>query len=212
MSDVIQLFYNPQSRARIAHWALEEFGEPYEMKVLSLEKAEHKSPDYMKLNPMGKIPAIIHRGHVVTEVAAILTYLGDAFPEKRLAPTIDDPRRASYLRWMFFMATNWEAAVLDRNFPRQASVPKSVLGYGSYDDTAHAVETAIGSGRWVTGDQFTMVDLLIGAQLGWALFMKTIEPRPSFVEYVERCQARPAWKRSNDHAMAMIEKARAQKP
>lgn len=206
MSDKIQFFYNPMSRARIAHWALEETGVPYEVRTLSFDKGEHKSAEYLKLNPMGKVPAIVHRGKVITEVAAILAYLGDSFPRTRLAPTTDDPDRATYLRWMFFMASNWEAAVIDKNFPRATPVRASMLGYGTYEDTMSAVEAAIRPGSFVLGDHFTMADLLIASQLSYALMFKTIDPRASFVSFVERCEARPAYKRAHDQALQIMDK------
>lgn len=211
MSDVIQFYYNPMSRARIAHWALEESGLPYEMNVLDFDKAEHKKPEFLKLNPMGKVPAIVHRDHVVTEAAAILAYLADIAPEKKLAPGLQDPDRATYLRWLFFMATNWEASVLDKSFPRTQELRPSMLGYGSYADVAHAVETAIEPGPYILGERFTMADLLIGAHLEYSLMMKWIEPRPTFLAFVERCQARPAAKRANEQSMKIMEKMKTGK-
>ena len=211
MSDVIQFFYNPMSRARIAHGGLEESGLPYEIKLLDFDKGDHKKPEYMKLNPMGKVPAIIHRGKVVTEAAAILAYLGDLTPEKKLAPGLDDPDRGTYLRWLFFTSTNWEAAVLEKNVPRTPALPSRSLGFGSFDDTVHALETAIKPGPFILGDRFTMADLLLAAQLNYSLMVKWIEPRPVFTAYLERCEARPAAKRANEQSMQIMAKMKAGK-
>src|SRR5689334_8952331 len=99
MSDVVTFYYNPMSRARMAHWMLEEVQAPYEIKVIDFGKREHKSPEFLKINPMGKLPAIKHKGVVITETPAICAYLADAFPKAGLAPKVDDPKRGSYLRW-----------------------------------------------------------------------------------------------------------------
>ena len=104
MTDKIVFYHNPQSRGRIVHWMLEEANAPYEVKVVDFEKKEHKSDAYLAINPMGKIPAIVHRGTVITESAAICAYLADAFPAAGLAPALDDPKRGTYLRWLFFGA------------------------------------------------------------------------------------------------------------
>jgi glutathione S-transferase len=211
MSDKIQFFYNPMSRARIAHWGLEESGLPYEITLLDLDKAEHKKPEYMKLNPMGKVPAIIHRGKVITEAAAILTYLGDLVPEKKLAPGLDDPDRGTYLRWMFFTSTNWESAVLEKNVPRTPALPSRALGFGSFDDTVHALEGAVHPGPFILGERFSMADVLLAAQLGYSIMVKWMEPRPAFKAYLERCEARPAAKRINEQGMEYIAKLKAAK-
>ena len=112
----ITFYTNPMSRGRIVHWLLEELGVPYDMKILDFEKGDHKKPDYLKINPMGKVPAIVHRGVVVTEAAAICTYLADAYPKAGLAPALDDPQRGTYLRWIFFGAGCIEPAIVDKMF------------------------------------------------------------------------------------------------
>lgn len=196
MTDAIEFYYNPMSRARIVHWMLEEVGAPYEIKPISFEAREHKSPEFLALNPMGKLPTIVHQGVVVTETAAILTYLADAFPAKGLAPALDDPQRGTYLRWMFFAASCVEAAMLDKALAREVPPErKGAAGYGSYADTLAAVERAITPGPFVLGERFTAVDLYLGSQLGYGLMFKTIEPTPSIAAYVERGHARPAFQK-----------------
>ena len=206
MSEAIQFYYNPMSRGRIVHWMLEEIGAPYEIKLLDFNKGEHKSPDYLKLNPMGKIPAIVHRGTVVTECAAICAYLADAFPNAQLAPALDDPRRGTYLRWLFFGAGPVESATTDKGFPRGAPARPSAIGYGTYEDTIDTLEKAITPGPWVLGEQFSAADVYLGAQIGWGMMFKWIEPRPAFTRFNELCTSRPAAKRANEQATAIIEK------
>lgn len=195
MSATITFFHNPMSRARIVHWMLEEVGAPYETRVLSLEKNEHKAPEYLAVNPMGKVPAIVHRGTVVTEAAAICTYLADAFPAAGLAPAAADPRRGTYLRWLFFGAGCVEPALVDRMFARPPVERPGALGYGSYEATLHALELAIAPG-WILGSQFSAADVYVGSQIVWGLMTKALEARPAFEQYAARCHTRPALQRA----------------
>ncbi len=188
----ITFYTNPQSRGRIVHWLLEELAVPYDMKILDLEKGEHKQPAYLKINPMGKVPAIVHRGVVVTEAAAICVYLADAYPQAKLAPALDDPQRGTYLRWIFFGAGCIEPAIVDKLFTRPAVERKSAVGYGSYEDTLNALETALTPGPFILGERFSAADVYVGAQVQWGFMVNAIEPRPKFEQYVERIAARPA--------------------
>ena len=188
----ITLYTNPMSRGRIVHWLLEELGVPYDMKILDFEKREHKSPEYLKINPMGKVPAIVHRGTVVTEAAAICVYLADAYPQAGLAPALDDPQRATYLRWLFFGAGCVEPAIVDKMLHRPTVERKSALGYGSYEDTIDALEGALWPGPWILGQRFSAADVYVGALVQWGSMVKALEPRPKFAQYMERIAARPA--------------------
>jgi glutathione S-transferase len=193
----ITFYHNPMSRGRIVRWMLEEVGAPYETKILALDKREHKSPEYLAINPMGKIPAIIHNGVVVTETAAICAYLADAFPQAGLAPALNDSARGTYYRWLFFAAGCLEPALVDKMFARPAPERPGTIGYGSYDDVLMAVEKAIAPGPWVLGQRFSAADVYLGSQIGWGMFTKSLEPRPAFQQYFERCSQRPAHKRAN---------------
>jgi glutathione S-transferase len=195
MSETITFYHNPMSRGRIAHWMLEEVGAPYETRVLDFDANEHKTPEYLAVNPMGKVPAIVHRGVVVTEAAAICAYLADAFPAARLAPAADEPRRGTYFRWLFFGAGCVEPALIDRMFARPQVDRPGALGYGSYEATLGALESAVASG-WILGDRFSAADVYVGSQITWGLMTKALEPRPAFQRYAERCGARPALQRA----------------
>src|SRR5690606_6429740 len=120
-----------------------------------LEKGEHKAPEFLRINPMGKVPTVVHRGMVVTETAAICTYLADAYPQARLAPAIDDPQRATYLRWLFFGAGCVEPALVDKMFNRQPIARKGASGYGSFEDTLETLESAVTPGPFVLGSRFS---------------------------------------------------------
>lgn len=196
MTDSLVFYHNPMSRGRIVHWMLEELGAPYEGVVLDFTKGEHKAPAYLAVNPMGKVPAIVHRGVVITETPAILMYLADAFPQAGLAPALDDPRRGAYLRWFFFAASCVEAAMFDRAMKRETPAERrGALGYGSYEDTFAAVEKALTPGPFLLGEGFTAADLYLASQLGFGLRFKMVEPSPAIVAYVERAYARPAQQR-----------------
>lgn len=194
MNDKIQFYYNPMSRGRIVHWMLEEVEAPYEIKLLDWKKAEHKSPEYLKINPMGKIPTIVHRGTVVTESAAICAYLADAFPNARLAPAIDDPARGTYYRWLFFAVGCVEPAMTDLKFPRVTTPEASRLAYGNYESTVNTLQRAVSNG-YILGDRFSAADVFIASQIGWGFITKELEQRPDFVSYLKRCTDRPAYER-----------------
>jgi glutathione S-transferase len=200
MSDEVVLYYNPMSRARIAHWMLEEVGVPYRMELVSFDKGEHKKPGFLAVNPMGKLPALIHRGTAVTEAAAICAYLADAFPAAALAPALGSTERGTYYRWMFFGAGCVEPALLDRMMSRPAPQRPSANGYGCYEDTVNTLEKAVAPGPFILGDRFSAVDVYIGSQIGFGMMMKSLEPRPGFASYMARIGERPAYKRANEQA------------
>jgi glutathione S-transferase len=200
MSEEIVLYYNPMSRARIVHFMLEEVGKPYRMELVRLDKGEHKKPAFLAVNPMGKLPALLHRGTVVTESAAICAYLADAFPAAGLAPALDSPKRGTYYRWMFFGAGCVDSALMDRMLSRPTVDRPSALGYGTYEDTMNALEKAIQPGPFILGDRFSAADVYIGSQIGFGMMMKSLEPRPSFQNYLARITERPAYKRTQEQA------------
>jgi glutathione S-transferase len=211
MEDEVTLYTNPMSRGRIAHHMLEEIGTPYRLELLNFERGEQKKPEYLKINPMGKVPTIVHRGVVITEAAAICAYLADTFPEAKLAPSITDPARGTYLRWLFFGPGCIEPALADKSFPRSKNATSSSLAWGSYEDTLRALETALKPGPFLLGERFTAADVYVGAAIGWGLMTKLLEPRPVFVTYSARLQDRQAYQRMNDQCTklaAQLQKAK----
>lgn len=192
-SDEIVFYTNPMSRGRIVRWMLEELGRPYRTEVLDYGTTM-KSADYLAINPMGKVPAVVHGGVTVTEGAAICAYLADAFPEAKLAPAVDDPRRGLYYRWMFFAAGPVEAAVTANSLGLLAPADKSAtVGYGSFEQTVDALEYAVEQGGpWLLGEQFTAADVYVGSQIAWGLMFKTLPERPAFQAYAGRLMSRPA--------------------
>ncbi|MDT4289103.1 glutathione S-transferase family protein [Methylomonas sp. MO1] len=191
MNDLV-FYTNPQSRGRIAHWMLEELGEPYETVWLEFGAAM-KNADYLAVNPLGKVPALKHGAALVTETAAICAYLADRFPEKNLLPAVNHPARADYFRWLFFAAGPLEQAVTARALGWQVPEGKNgFVGFGSYEAAINAVEKALLPGPYICGEQFTAADVYVGSQLGWGMMFGTIDKRPLFEDYVARIYARPA--------------------
>lgn len=199
MSEKITFYYNPRSRGRVVHWMLEEVRANYETKVLQWDKNEQKSAEFLKINPMGKVPAIIHKGVVVTETAAICAYLADVFPISNMAPAITDARRGAYYRWLFFASTCLEPAMLDKVYPRAGNPESSRLGHGNVNDVIKTIEGAISYG-YLLKDQFTAADLYLSSSLEWYIFTKTLEPKPVFMNYIKLCQDRPAFKKFSTEA------------
>jgi glutathione S-transferase len=197
MSDEIVFYYNPRSRAQMVHWMLEEVGAPYDKVLIDLEKGEHKTPEFLARNPMGKLPTIVHKGVVVTETAAIIAYLADAFPEANLAPATDDPRRGAYYRWLFFGGSCFEPAMIDTMMQRPP-VRKGMAGWGDFDDVKATLKTALSAGPYLLGDQFTAADVYIGAELSWAMMFGApgLKEEPVFTDYTGRMQTRPAFQRT----------------
>lgn len=205
-SGKILFYHNPMSRGGIVHWMLEEVGAEYEIKLLDFSKNDHKSPAYLAVNPMGKIPAIVHRNVVITEAAAICTYLADAFPAAKLAPALDQPERGSFLRWMFFGAGCLEPAFADKAFPRVATARASSLGHGSFEQTIETLAGALSPGPYLLGKEFSAADLYLAAQLHYAMMFKTLEERPVFTRYVKACQDRPAFVRQQKQFYELMAK------
>jgi glutathione S-transferase len=190
--DELTFYTNPMSRGRIVRWMLEEIGQPYRTQVIEYGPPM-KSPEYLAINPMGKVPAIRHGGAVVSEAAAICTYLADAFPEAGLAPPPGDPLRGPYYRWMFFGAGPVEAAATAKSFGFVAPPGKEgMLGYGTYDAVIDTLDRELSTRTYFVGDRFTAVDVYLGCQIGWGMTFGSIEKRPSFERYWERLSNRPA--------------------
>jgi glutathione S-transferase len=192
----LTLYHASPSRSSMALWMLEEVDEPYDIHLLSLQKEEQRKPDYLAINPMGKVPALKHGDTVITEVAAICTYLADAFPKANLAVPIGSPRRGLYLKWLFFGPGCLEPAVTDRAAPRKDEPRRGMLGYGDFDTTMNVVAKAVEKGPWLMGEQFTAADVVIGANIRWGMMFKMIPARPEFTAYAQRIAARPAAQRA----------------
>ena len=204
MTETLTFYTNPMSRGRIVRWMLEEVGHPYETVLLDYDTGI-KSPDYLAINPMGKVPAIKHGETVVTESAAICAYLADAFQDAGLAPPSGNQKRGPYYRWLFFAAGPVEAAVTGKAMGLLAPADrKRMAGYGSFEETIDALEQAVANGPYICGEQFTAADVYVGSQVGWGTQFGTLPKREAFTDYLGRIMSRDANKRANDLDNALM--------
>lgn len=185
------LYTNPWSRGQIARWMLEETGVPYRQVLLDYGTTM-KSPEYLKINPMGKVPAVVHNGHVITECAAICAYLADAFPAAGLAPDVTE--RADYYRWMFFAAGPVEAAVSDRMLKAEISEDQQrMVGYGTFDRAIDVLAQAVTANPFVAGSKFSAADVYVGSHVIWGMQFGTLPKRPEFEAYAAKLVSRPTY-------------------
>ena len=192
----LTLYHASPSRSSIVLWMLEELGQPYDVKLIKLSEGDNLKPDFLAVNPMGKVPALDHKGTVITESAAICTYLADEFPQAKLNVPVGTPRRGLYLKWLFFGPGCFEPAVIDRAAPRMEEARRGMLGYGTFETTMDTVAKAVAQGPWLMGDQFTAADVIIGANIRWGTIFKLVPERPEFSAYAARIAARPAAQRA----------------
>lgn len=191
----LTFYTNPQSRGRIVRWMLEEIGQTYETEVIPYE--EMKSEGYLAVNPMGKVPAVKHRGHVVTECAAICTYLADAFPEAGLGPRDDE--KADYYRWLFYAAGPVEHAVTNSYAKWEPTAEQHrMFGYGSFDKVVAVLDELFSRNDYVCGSRFTAADVYVGSQIMFPLQFGMLPERDSFLKYRDRLQSRDAYKRATE--------------
>jgi glutathione S-transferase len=203
MSKELVFYTNPMSRGRIVRWMLEEVGTPYDTEIIEYGEPM-KSPDFLAVNPMGKVPAIAHEGKVVTEAAAICAYLADAFPEAGLAPPIAE--RDQYYRWLFFFAGPAEAAIMNRTLGLEIPEDRErMIGYGNFPSVMDAMEKCVTATPYIAGDSFSTADVYCGSQIGWGLQFESIEKRPAFEAYWARLAERPAYVRATQIDDALVD-------
>ncbi|QIG81113.1 glutathione S-transferase family protein [Stakelama tenebrarum] len=202
MTDELVFYTNPMSRGRIIRWMLEETGADYETRVLGYADSM-KGAEYLTINPMGKVPAIVHKGRVVTECAAICAYLADAFPDAGLAPTEEE--RADYYRWLFFAAGPLEQAVTNHNAKFEPSAEQGrSFGYGDYDRAIATFEKAVAAHPYIAGDRFTAADVYVGSQVMWGMQFGWMPDRAAFQDYAGRLAERDAYRRGNEKDDALM--------
>ena len=209
MAELI-FFTNPQSRGRIVRWMLEEVGASYETEIVPYDQI--KSDRYLALNPMGKVPAIRHGGHVVTEGAAICAYLADTFPAAGLGPRDDE--KADYYRWLFFAAGPIEAAVSNQAMGWVPTPERErMFGYGNFDKVVAVLDELFSLRDYVCGDRFTAADVYVGSQIMFPMQFNMLPEKDSFARYRDRLTARKAYQRANrldDEAQAQVQAAQPQ--
>lgn len=189
--DII-FYHSPQTRGTGVWFLLEELGVPYEMKVLNRNAGENHEPEFHAINPLGKFPTVARNGIVVTEQVACFIYLADLFPEKGLAPALDDPQRGAYLRWTAFQGSSFEPAIVDHAFKREPIDPTQAP-YGSFDQMLNTLFEQIAKGPYLLGDKPYAVDFLWGMSLHWCRMFGLFESNPTVDAYIERITSRPAF-------------------
>jgi glutathione S-transferase len=194
-SAMIKLYWSPRSRSFSAIWLLEESGLPYERVLTDISTGAQKAPEYLAINPMGKVPGLQDGDAALGEAAAICAYIADRYPETRLAPDITDPLRARYLQWLFFSPSCIEPAIIQ--IYTKLEVPPSTAAWGSATQTFDVLDAALQKGPWILGEKFSAADIMIGSGLNFAVRMfKMLPSRPAFDAYLERIVARPAFQRA----------------
>lgn len=202
MSEEIDFYTHPMSRGQTVRWMLEETGVPYRQHLLDYGTSM-KAPDYLAINPMGKVPAIVHKGQTVTECAAICAYLAEAFPDAGLLP--DMAARGTFFRWIFFVAGPMEAAFGDRAAGWEPDAEKQrMFGYGHYDLAVDTLETAVAGRPFVAGDRFSAADVYVGSFIDFMLTFNMLPARPAFEAYVGGLRQRPAYVRAKSIDNALI--------
>ena len=202
MQPTITLFHAPQSRSGAVRILLEELGAPYVLEAINLKTNENRTPRYLDINPMGKVPAVLAAydgAHelptsLVTEQAAITIYLADLFPEAGLAPGLTDPLRGPYLRWLAFYGSCFEPALIDLALKREPA-PPSICPYGDYDTMLGTLTRQLRAGPWLLGERFSAADVLWGYSLAWTTAFKLVPELPEVMDYIARLNARPAFQR-----------------
>jgi glutathione S-transferase len=198
----LTLFHAPNSRSGAARFLLEELGAPYDLHVLNLKKNEQRAPGYLAVNPMGKVPAIVHGEALVTELPAIFIYLADQFPAAGLAPAIGDPLRGPYLRWLAFYGSSFEPAIVDLAMKREPT-PPTMCPYGDYDTMLATLTRQLRAGPYLLGERLSAADVLWGNSLGWITMFKLVPELPEIMAYMDRVNARPAARRAQDADAAL---------
>ena len=191
----VTFFHAPHTRSGATRALLEELGADYELHVLNLKTGTQRQPDYLAINPMGKVPAIRHGDALVTEQPAVFLYLADLYPAAGLAPPLGDPLRGPYLRWMVYYGSCFEPAVMDRSIQREPLSP-TACAYGDFDTMLKTLTDQLAKGPWLLGDTFTAADVLWGTALNWTTQFKLVPELPVLRAYIDRVLARPAMQRA----------------
>jgi glutathione S-transferase len=200
----LKLYHASPSRSSVTLWMLEELGEPFEIELLSLKNGDQRKPEYLAVNPMGKVPTLDDAGTIVSEVSAICCYLADAYPKAGLAPAVHDKLRGPYLKGLFYVPSCVEPAVLDKAMNRPPP-PRSTAGWADYDTVIEVLRAAAAKAApYLLGERFTAADVVVGSSLRWLMQFKLIPELPEFVAYTDTLKKRPALQRqlAKDEAYA----------
>src|ERR1044071_5063607 len=195
MEVLMKLYWSPQTRAFRAVWMLEGDGIPYERVRIDIRNNGQANPEFRRVNPMAKVPALSDGEAMVAESAAICAYVAERCPQAGLAPAVGDPARGRYLHWLFFASGCIEAAFTQKML--RFELDPITAGWASFDRVIDGIAAAVQPGPWLLGQQFTAADVMIGCDMWYAInLMKILPPKPAIEAYVKRCEARPAFQRA----------------
>lgn len=203
MNRQLTLYYAPQSRALGALALMEELGADYDLRILDLKSGEQREPAYLAINPLGKVPAIVHEGVLVTEQPAVYQYAAELYPESGLSPAPGTPLRGAYLRWLAFYGSSFEPALLDKALQRPPASP-SLVPYSDYDSTMKVLNDQLEKGPYLLGETITAADILWGVALSWTVAFKMVPETPAIRAYITRIDARPAVQRAREKEAGIL--------
>jgi glutathione S-transferase len=192
---MIQLYWSPRSRSITCLWLLEETGLPYERVLTDIATGAQKAPEFLKINPMGKVPGLKDGEVALGETSAICVYIADRYPETKLAPALNDPKRGRFLQWLFFLPSSIEPALVQ--IFTKIEMPPASAAWGTAAQVFDVLDAELQKGPWILGEDFSAADVAIGSGLNYAVrLFKMVPSRPSFDAYIDRCAARPAFQRA----------------
>lgn len=193
----VTLFHSPNTRSTGVLSLLEELGAPYDLRVLNNKTGEQRKAEYLAINPMGKVPAILHNGELVTEQPAVYLYLADLHPDAGITPRMGENLRGPFLRWLVFYGSSFEPALVDRSMKRDPA-PPGTSPYGNWDTMFGALSAQLEKGPYILGDRFTAAHVLWGVALAWTVGFKLVPETPAIKAYIERINSRPALVRARE--------------
>jgi glutathione S-transferase len=192
---MMKLYWSPRTRSFTALWLMEETGQPYERVLTDLSAGAQRNPEYLAINPMGKVPALRDGEATLAEAAAICAYVAERYPQAKLAPPVGDPLRAKYLYWLFFGPSCGEPAMMQ--IATKAEMNPVAAGWGDAQRVFDVLDAAVAKGPWILGENFSAADIVIGSGLNFAVrLFKLVPTRASFDRYIDACAARPAFQRA----------------
>jgi glutathione S-transferase len=191
---MLTLYHSPMTRSSSILWLLEEIGAPYQTKLVDFRRADGTGArDPANPHPHGKIPALVHDGHVVFEGAAIALYLTDLFPEAKMGPRVGEPKRGEYLSWLAYRPGEMEPAFIAKRFGLKHVY--GAMGWAPAEEVEAVLNAHLKKNAYMLGENFSAADIMVGGGLYFMLKFKMAAETQTFLDYNARITARPAFKK-----------------